>query len=270
MSSFHTVELSDSQYENAGIRFLTIKSENLLGRGDICLYVPDVDRDVSDMPIYILLTGVYGSEWIWAMKGGAGQTACRMIESKEIEPAIIAMPSDGLWGDGSAYRAHNSYHYDKWIVEDVIKAVRENVPQAENNKAVCIGGLSMGGYGAMILGMQHGDKFAAISAHSSLTELSQMTMFVSDLIEAYEGTDSSLVDVIAVAQDNLENIPPLRFDCGTSDTLIEANRQLHVDLERLNIKHTYSEYDGGHEWSYWQKHVEKSYLFFDKHCSPRN
>ena len=41
-SSFRTIELSDSEFESQGLRFLTVKTPNLKGRGDICLYVPKV------------------------------------------------------------------------------------------------------------------------------------------------------------------------------------------------------------------------------------
>ena len=71
-SSFRTIELSDSIFESQNLRFLTVKTANLKGRGDICLYVPQVDENVDNLPIYILLHGVYGSAWIWAMKGHRG------------------------------------------------------------------------------------------------------------------------------------------------------------------------------------------------------
>jgi len=41
------------------------------------------------------------------MKGGAHVTAARMIELCEIQPMLLAMPSDGLWGDGSGYLPHD-------------------------------------------------------------------------------------------------------------------------------------------------------------------
>ncbi|WP_373400007.1 hypothetical protein V8V91_10515 [Algoriphagus halophilus] len=106
MSSFRSLELSDEMFENSGLRFLTVKTPNLKGRGDICLFVPNVIDNPTDLPIYILLHGVYGSAWVWAMKGGAHVTAKRLMESGKIRPAIIAMPSDGLWGDGSGYLTH--------------------------------------------------------------------------------------------------------------------------------------------------------------------
>jgi enterochelin esterase-like enzyme len=262
MSSFRTVELSDTPYEKDGLRFLTIKTSNLKGRGDICIYVPKVEQGTSGLPIYILLHGVYGSAWIWAMKGGAHQTADRLIDEKKIKPCILAMPSDGLWGDGSAYFNHNEYNFEDWIVNDVPRAVIENIPEANYHSELCIGGLSMGGYGALMLGAKHPEKFKAISGHSSITKLEQMTMFVEEPLHKYS-TFAVLPTVIDVFSRNKNNLPLLRFDCGKDDELIEANRTLQSQLNEENIEHIFEEFSGGHEWPYWQKHVEKSLLFFD-------
>lgn len=265
MSSFRTVELSDENYEDAGLRFLTVKSKNLKGRGDICLFVPKVD-DPTDLPIYILLHGVYGSSWSWAMKGGAHHTARRLMENGAIRQAIIAMPSDGLWGDGSGYLTHRKKDFAQWIVSDVPKAIVENIPGASTNSQFCIGGLSMGGYGALMLGAQFFDKFKAISAHSAITQFEQMDNFVEEAPNAYDIQNTER-DVLATLKNNRGKLPPLRFDCGLSDDLLEANRLLHQQLTELGVEHSYAEFEGGHEWSYWVEHLEDSLLFFNKHLS---
>lgn len=262
ISSFRTIELSDKQFETDGLRFLTVKTPNLQGRGDICLFVPKVQSGHSNLPIFILLHGVYGSAWVWAMKGGAHRTAHRLINQQQIRPAIIAMPSDGLWGDGSAYFSHHGKKYDEWIVSDVPRAIIENIPEAGPQSSLCIGGLSMGGYGALSLGARYCHKFKAISGHSSITRLEQMAEFVEEPLEAYTAF-SNLPDVINAMQLNRMNLPPIRFDCGVDDPLLEANRILHQQLTDMEITHTFEEFPGGHEWPYWQEHVERTFRFFD-------
>jgi len=120
----------------------------------------------------------------------------------------------------------------------------------------------MGGYGALMLGARFFEKFKAISAHSSITQLEQMTQFVEEPLEAYTA-ECELPNVIDAMKINQGKLPALRFDCGVADTLIEPNRLLHQQLTELNIAHVYEEFGGGHEWPYWQKHVEKSLRFFD-------
>lgn len=263
MSSFRTIELSDKAYENAGLRFLTVKTKNLKGRGDICLYIPKEAETLTDLPIYILLHGVYGSSWAWAMKGGAHICAKRLMDKGDIRPAIIAMPSDGLWGDGSGYLSHNEKDFAQWIVSDVPNAITENLDAASDKSPLCIGGLSMGGYGAMMLGAKYPSKFKAISAHSAITKFEQMAQFVEEPLEQYGILDSEK-NVIDNIRKQTADLPALRFDCGVKDNLLEANRTLHQELSALNIPHVYEEFEGGHEWSYWQKHVEQSLMFFDQ------
>jgi S-formylglutathione hydrolase FrmB len=190
------------------------------------------------------------------------------MERKEIQPAIIAMPSDGLWGDGSAYLPHHKKRFDQWIVEDVPNAVIESVAEADLTSKVCIGGLSMGGFGALMLGSQFSDNFEAISAHSSITKLEDFSKFVEEPVSVYLGEVES-TDVVESILKNKDKLPPLRFDCGQSDQLIEGNRLLHKELTNSNVDHIYQEFEGGHEWEYWETHVAKSLLFFDKATSTK-
>ena len=259
---FRTTEISDPVFEHEHLRFITVKTPNLRGRGDICVFVPPLD-DLRDVPLVLLLHGVYGSAWVWALKGGAHRTAWEMIQAKEIAPMVIAMPSDGLWGDGSGYLVHDGYDVERWIVEDVPEAVRENIALVSETSPQFIAGLSMGGFGALRLGIKYGSQFRGISAHSAITAVEQLPLFVEEAIEHYRAADEADYGVWATVQ-RASRYPPLRFDCGTEDQLIEHNRQLHRQLTEANLPHEYEEFPGAHEWSYWQAHVRDSLRFFDR------
>ena len=130
-----------------------------------------------------------------------------------------------------------------------------------------IGGLSMGGFGAFKIGIKHHKKFSAIAAHSSLTHLQQMENFVEEGLDNYLQEDKTEEDVLLTILKYKNDLPPISFDCGISDALIEPNRILHQQLTDQNIPHDYEEYHGGHEWSYWQEHVTDSLLYFARHIS---
>lgn len=238
-----------------------MKTPNLKGRGDICVFVPE-GAISDDLPLVILLHGVYGSAWVWAKKAGAHRTAARMIAKGDIPPCILVMPSDGLYADGSAYLPHNGYNFACWITEDVIDAVRLNIPQANKSSATYIAGLSMGGYGALHLGAAYPALFKGVSGHSSITRLEEMALFVEEDIAIYRQADALKENVIELMRKNKDRLPPLRFDCGTEDELIEGNRRLHQELKDADINHQYEEFPGGHEWAYWELHLEKTLRFF--------
>lgn len=259
---FRTTEMSFPEFESNHLRFITVKSEHLGGRGDICVFVPS-STDLTDLPLVILLHGVYGSSWAWSQKGGVHLTAWDMIQKGIIAPMIIAMPSDGLWGDGSGYIPHKDKDYEKWIVEDVTKAVIDNVASLGQNSKLFIGGLSMGGFGALRLGIKYANTFTAISAHSSITSIDQMPLFVEEQLLNYKNIDQNELSIYGIIQSTKNNLPHIRFDCGTEDILIEENRKLHAQLKSDNIDHVYEEFSGGHEWPYWQEHVKDSLLFFN-------
>jgi len=263
MSYFQTIEFSNPQFERDGLRHITVYSENLKGRGNILVFVPqNTDLSVESMPLITLLHGVYGGAWSWAYSAGAHILTQQLIDEEVIQPMILAMPSDGLWGDGSGYAQHSGFDFERWIVEDVPLAIGEllNIKSYEPERF--ISGLSMGGYGAMRLGIKFGEHFAGISAMSSITSWRDFSKFSGlnyTKIQPIEKEDA----IIDVATTFREKIPALRFDCGQSDLLIDENRLLHKSLEAAKINHLYQEYSGGHEWSYWREHLGDTLLFFD-------
>ena len=89
-----------------------------------------------------------------------------------------------------------------------------------------------------------------------------MPLFVDESIENYKQEDIHENSVLGVLQKYGNEIPKLRFDCGTEDDLISYNRELHSELNTAEIKHVYEEFTGAHEWTYWGEHIKKSLLFF--------
>lgn len=262
MSHFRTLEISDGRFECNNLRFMTVKSANLRGRGDICIFTPPGVAAEEVLPVVLLLHGVYGSAWAWTHNAGVHLQAMNLIVSGTIPRMIIAMPSDGLWGDGSGYLAHNNLNFERWIVEDVLQALAEKLPGATKESPLFIAGLSMGGFGALRIGAKYGKRFRGISGHSSITNLRQMSLFVEEEVACYAQQDKTDEDVFETISKYRSDLPPLRLDCGAQDQLIVHNRLLHSQMLEQGIEHVYCEYPGGHEWSYWEKHVGESLLFF--------
>lgn len=290
MARFRTLEISDPRFESDGLRCVTVKSAALGRRADLMLCVPPEAAGLSDMPIVILLHGIYGSHWGWALQGGAHRTAARMIRAGELPPVVLAMPSDGLWGDGSGYVPHvpvgesprlcvvqdtlkpsdpeaaparcsTAPDFERWIVDDVPAAVNAVVPMTSGRSPLFLAGLSMGGFGALRLGAKYPHRFRALSGHSSATRAEQLIGGVEEGIAAYSPAEEDR-SVLAAMRQHAGELPPFRFDCGTEDFLLEANRELHVALEAAGIPHLYQEFSGGHAWPYWEEHLADSLAFF--------
>jgi S-formylglutathione hydrolase FrmB len=259
-SPFSTVELSDPRFERDGLRTVTVKSPSLGRRGDLTVFVPQGGTD--PIPLVILLHGVNGSHWSWALRGGVHLTAARLIETGELPPLAIAMPSDGLWGDGSGYVPHLDADYERWIVDEVPAAAALADERVTDRSPLFLAGLSMGGFGALRLGAKYAARFAGISAHSAVTTLARLRESISEPLDALPAFGAADGTALHWLEAHATRLPPLRFDCGTGDGLLAGNRALHAALEARHIDHVYEEFPGGHDWPYWKLHVADSLRFF--------
>lgn len=260
-ADFRTVERADPDISAEGLEFVTVKSPALRRRADVTLFVPPAARGVSDLPVVILLHGVYGSHWAWALKGRAHVTATRLIAEGRLPPAVLVMPSDGLWGDGSGYVWQADLDAERWIMEDVPALARQLIEGCTERSPLLLAGLSMGGFGALRLAGKHRTRIAAAAALSAVTEAAQLESFME------EGTDgwSSLPadrSVLAALVGRPGPLPPLRLDCGLEDGLLDANRALHAALDQAGVRHLYVERPGGHDWPYWTRTLADTLAFF--------
>ena len=261
MSVFRTIEISDPVLTPEGLRFVTVKSAALGQRADLLLFVPRQAEGLRDLPLVMLLHGVYGSHWAWAFKGAAHRTAQRLMDAGVIPPMVLAMPSDGLWGDGSGYVPHATQDFERWIVDEVPAAARDACSVCGTHSPLLIAGLSMGGFGALRLAGKYPQRFVAAAAHSAITEAPQIDRLLAESRTGWstQAADLRVLDALRGAPGPL---PALRFDCGRDDALLAANRQLHAELLALDIAHDYAEHAGSHGWDYWTLHLEDSLRFF--------
>ena len=93
-----------------------------------------------------------------------------------------------------------------------------------------------------------------------------MTRFVSDSPDVDRRVeDTSLASALVRHRAQL---PPIRFDCGVDDSLIDENRRLHAALVEAGIDHEYEEFPGGHDWGYWEQHLPGVFRFFGGTAHP--
>lgn len=245
-----------------GVTLVTLYSPALRRRADITLFVPPEEQNRA-LPLLILMHGVYGSHWNWSVLGNVPGTAMEMINDGSIGPFAIAMPSDGLWGDGSGYVIHREFNAESWIIDDVPACVRVLCPELQWER-IFLAGQSMGGFGALRLGAKYAARVAGISAHSSVTRLADLTQHVQQPLKEYLSAGKRDTDLLYWMRRHRSQLPPIRIDCGTEDALLDSNRTLHIALLRYRITHSYEEHPGAHDWAYWQQHVRATLRFVSR------
>lgn len=256
------LEESNPQYSRTNTKVLTVYSSHLERRQDITIY--NANSTAKDLPIVILLHGVYGNNWVWMDLGGV-HLVYEKLRQQGLTEFVLVMPSDGGIWEGSAYLPlQDNGDFEQWIVEDVIHAVNTTVDAVSSNSSIYISGLSMGGYGALRLGSKYPDIFNGISAHSSITQLSDMALFTETPLDNYRTENEHEADILYWCKQNRHLLPPFRFDCGSDDELFESNRLFSQALNKTQIEHEFVINEGCHEWSYWHNHVATTFRFFEK------
>jgi S-formylglutathione hydrolase FrmB len=171
-------------------------------------------------------------------------------------PMAIVFPDGGTSGYLNwmeAGRLHR-HAWEDLIVQDIPDHLQRHFNVTDEPWG--IGGLSMGGYGAMRIGLKFPERFASVWAHSSAFHVDQY--LEPDLISNDAIADA---DVALHARRLVESESPrpvISFDCGIDDELIEYNRELHQTMDELGLDHHYSEHPGGHTWAYWDEHVREA------------
>lgn len=240
-------------------------------------------------PVLYLLHGFTSNYTLWARM--------RVPEYAARYNMIIVMPDVGNswyvnWAQSDAGEKNA---WEDYMIHDVIGHVDANYRTIAKREGRAINGLSMGGYGSLILGLRHPEMFCSIGSHSGAIryaadfrqriENPEETANVrrrrepSTKIDKAIGIEgfSSQADrypagkafvtvedcdqydpfklVLQVPKDKL---PHIHVDCGTSDRLIRTSREFAQVLQDNTIAYSYAESAGRHLPFYWAREVAHS------------
>jgi putative tributyrin esterase len=217
-------------------------------------------------PVLYLLHGKGGTHRDWAAKS-------RLAEHVGAVPLIVVMPDggDGWYVDG----ASPGSGYETQIVGELIPHVDGRYRTIARREGRAIGGLSMGGYGAMKLALKRPDLFVAAASHSGALSFARETWDEARLVFGPSPGDRELRrdnDVFRLAMARREagsgwNGPALYLDCGTEDFLYDANARFRAFLREIGVPYEYHEFPGGHTWDYWDARLPDELRFVLKHVT---
>lgn len=229
-----------------GVATLQLESPALKHDAFVTLVLPRQDRaGRGPYNVLVQLHGYSDAHTAWLYKS-------KLERYVEDLPLIVVLPGcDNHWWSNLPPAAR----YEDVIVQDLWNYIHAMFPVRSDTRWA-IGGNSMGGFGAIRLGLKHPDKFCSIHAHSSRIP-------TPDDEDGYlrinqgQPLDPALrrdLDCYAWAQaSDRATLPRLTFDCGVDDALVDDNRQYHAFLERIDLPHAYVEHEGAHTWDYWDR-----------------
>lgn len=219
-----------------------------------------------------LLHGFSGNSTDWVTGSNA------MDISRKYNLAIV-MPS----GENSFYlnRKGTGMSYETFIVEELFHYITSNFGLSKAPEDNFIGGLSMGGFGALRLGAKYNKKYGAIFGLSSamiikdIVDLTpekaeNMAAQIADYyyyrsvfgdLSQLEESDSNPEFIIKNKVLQNEKLSPVFMACGTEDFLIEHNRKYRDFLKEMNVDITYKESEGIHDWKFWTEYLEPAVIW---------
>ena len=231
-------------------------------------------------PVLYFLHGMFGNEGEFERRGVAAKIASLRDQGLVGEFIIVAV--DG--GRSSFYlNSKSGVRYEDAIVQDLIPHIEKTYRATGKREGRAIQGISMGGWGALMLAFKHPEMFSSVTAHCAalFAELPQpsgtdrRSQFMTQLIgntfgnppdEAYFRS----VNPIYIAETNVTAIKKsglqIYFDVGDQDHygFTEPNKQFDERLTKLGIPHEFHIFPGRHGWEYMISVADHSYAFLWK------
>lgn len=202
--------------------------------------------------VLYLLHGWQGDETNWV-------TLTHLVEIAGRYPLIVVTPrAANSWYVDSA--THEADRYAEYIVHDLIADVDSHFRSIADAHERAVAGLSMGGYGALLLTLRHPGAFEFAASVSGAfagstgieTLLPQLTPSLMDAFgppNSATRRDNDMDALIAKAEP--AKTPYLFLECGTADPLLALNRHVVAELSDRNFAYEYHELPGAHTWTFW-------------------
>ncbi len=157
--------------------------------------------------------------------------------------------------------------WGEYTGNELVAFTRRMFPLSRDREDTWIGGLSMGGYGAIRNGLKYAERFGRIIALSSALipyTIANIKPGYHNGIEGYDyyrnvfgdldrllGSDKDPEALILRLKETNSAIPHIYMSCGTEDFLLDVNRRFHHYMKQEQVEHTYYEGPGGHTWEFW-------------------
>ncbi len=256
--------------QEGSVRESLIVKSAILGRDvKYSIYLPaDYEKSDRSYPVLYLLHGSGDNETGWVQFGEVNKITDDAVKKGESAPMIIVMPDGGLTGFINNF--DNRVRYEDFFTQEFMPFIEKTYRIRAQKRFRAIAGLSMGGYGTLVLATKHPELFAAAAPLSAgvrtdqeMTEIDSayyaQTMGVRNG-QGLKGKErltphyyqNSVLKLLE--NGNAAALKTVRFyiDCGDDDFLIKGNMAIHGLMIDKKIPHEFRVRDGGHSWTYWR------------------
>lgn len=220
-------------------------------------------------PVLYLLHGGGGGFRDWSNFSGVARYAERGL--------ILVMPE----GNSSYYTNsadHPQDRYEDYIVHDLIADVEQRLPAAGGRAHRAIAGVSMGGFGAVVLALKHPELFVFAGGMSSALDVPSRPFSIkrisqyrqhSSIFGPWGSQGRRASDPFALARSaDPAQAPYLFLTCGDQEGLLATNKKFAALLQQRHFAHEFHTAHGGHDWNQWDRNLPDLMRSVIDHLKP--
>jgi len=247
--------LAGTETHGASVETLTVDSQAVPGEHPVSVVVPEGADEDSGRPLLVFLHGRSGDSETYTDE----EDFFAALEAQGDRAPVVAFP-DG--GDSSYWHDRAEGAWGKYLIEEVVPEIAERFGTAD--RKVAIGGISMGGFGALNLAAQHPGLFCAAGGHSPALFQTGGESAAGAFDDA---ADFDRNDVISTAREDPGAFEgtPVWLDAGKRDPFVPGVAAMRDALTANGADVTVeSEWRGGHEDEYWNAHWGDYLRFYAK------
>ena len=151
--------------------------------------------------------------------------------------------------------------YEDYITKDQISDVESRFPTASDRDHRAIVGVSMGGFGAIVLGLKHPDLFAFAAGMSSALDvptrpfawrrMGQYRAHAKIFVPWGSASRSANNPYQLAESADPATAPYLYLTCGEQEGLLSANQRFATLLRKHRFNFEFHPGPGGHDWNQW-------------------
>lgn len=214
-------------------------------------------------PVLYLLHGLSDDHTIWMRR-----TSIERYAAAKSLAVVMPAVARSFYQDMAA-----GPRYWSFLSEELPALMQSFFPIATEREQTFATGLSMGGYGALRLGLALPERFAAVASFSGALDVVKRCraggppgsrINRAELEAIYgrelqvEGTSADLWSLSQKVAAGSGPKPALYLSCGTEDELLPESRAFRDHLESVKLPVTYRESPGDHEWGYWDAEIQSA------------
>ena len=214
-------------------------------------------RRDGTIPTLYLLHGIGDDHTAWQRYTSIERYAAQ-------KQLAVVMPATYFGWYTDMYRG---YDYFTYIARELPEICRAMFPMlSQKREDTWAAGASMGGYGALKMGLRAGETFSRVASLSGPLDVcgvarntdKENELFREDVFGPAEKAAGSLNDLFQAAEDSKDSPwkPDVYIWCGTEDVLYRQNTRMRDHLRGLGYQLTYGESAGDRQWEAWDEEIQ--------------